>query len=362
MSNSYLLALLLAPAALWAGAITPVVATKSQASSITVSNYSADPEQLAWNQTYPHFQFGSLNTTTIHDKGSFSFYPAYPWGGVILNTATDVGYNQTHAKHDRSRYSYSGRSYGVASSVGLTGAILNESNLQSYYYSEVGYKAQVQCMVNSTSAWHIFLRRSLHISGVPNAYIALGSLPNSDYIQGQNITGVGYGPLGYANDSPAPWKPDPTQFSWDPEGYSVQGFSTNTQIVAIAGLSKNQRNIFGIASFVGGWGTRPSRVRDEKYTFLNHTQCEVKFTPTLFDISVNVISRTIDVTQNRSLGLEEEVMFDPSTAAYGSGLGILAQRAMRQVMTLAMINVSVYTSVIGDGGFTSTFFPPHHKS
>jgi hypothetical protein len=325
--------------------------TRTRASATTVSKYTADPEQLAWNQTGLYFQFGALNTTTIADQGSFSFYPAYPLGGVILNTATDIGYNQTHVKHDRSRFSYSGRSYGVGSSVGLAGVVLKETNLQYYNYSEVGYDAQVQCIVNSTSAWQIFLEDRLNIPGIPNAYVALGSLPNSDYVEGENITSVRYGSLSYGNDFTMPWKPDPTQFSWDPEGYPVLGFSSNTEIVAIAGLSRNQRNIFGISAFSQGGS---SQVVASKYAFLNNTQCEVNFTLTLFDIRVDSIGRTINVTKNSSLGPEDELKFDPSTATYGSGLGMLAQRAMRQVMTLAMINLSVYTSVIGDGRFLST--------
>jgi hypothetical protein len=334
------------------------VTTTTQASATTVSKYTADPAQLAWNQTNLFFQFGALNTTTIPNQGSFSFYPAYPWGGVILNTATDIGYNQTHAKHDRSRFSYSGRSYGVGSSVGLAGAVLNETNLQYYEYSEVGYDAQVQCIVNSTSAWQIIPEQSLNLQGIPNPYVALGSLPNSDYVEGENITYVRYGSLLFDYSFTKPWKPDPTQFSWDPEGYPVLGFLSNTEIVALAGLSRNQRNMFGIAAFSAG---RSSQVVASKYAFLNNTQCEVTFTPTVFDIGVDSIGRTINVTRNSSLGPEDELKFDPSTATYGPGLGILAQRAMRQVMTLAMINLSVYTSVIGDGRFTSTLSAPDQK-
>lgn len=325
--------------------------TTTRASATTVSKYTADPAQLAWNQTNLYFQFGALNTTTIADKGSFSFYPAYPLGGVILNTATDIGYNQTHVKHDRSRFSYSGRSYGVGSSVGLAGALLEESDLQHYTYSEVGYDTQVRCIVNATSAWQILLEDQLNLSGIPNAYVALGNLPNSDYVEGQNITYVRYGSLFYGNDFTTPWKPDPTQFSWDPEGYPVLGFSSNTEIVAIAGLSRNRRNMFAISTFSEGGS---SQVVASKYAFLNNTQCEVTFTPTLFDIRVDTIGRTINVTKSNSLGPGDELSFDPSTATYGPGLGILAQRAMRQVMTLAMINLSVYTSVIGDGRLTST--------
>ena len=349
---SYLPAVLLAPAALWAGAITPVATTATHASATTVSKYTADPEQLTWNQTGLYFQFGALNTTTIAEQGSFSFFPAYPLGGVILNTATDIGYNQTHVKHDRSRFSYSSRSYGVGSSVGLAGVVLNETNVKTYNYTEVGYDSQVKCIINSTSAWQIFLEDRLDIPGIPNAYVGLGSLPNSDYIEGQNINFVHYGSLTYVNNFTTPWKPDPTHFSWDPEGYPVLGFSSNTEIVAIAGLSRNTRNIFAISAFSQGGS---SQVVASKYAFLNNTQCEVTFTPALFNVGVDSIDRTINVTKNRPLGPDDELNFDPSTAMYGPGLGILAQRAMRQVMVLAMINLSVYTSVIGDGGFTSIF-------
>jgi hypothetical protein len=122
-----------------------------QNSSITISKYTPDPNQLAWNQTGLYFQEGALNTTIIPDQGSFSFYPAYSVGGLILDTATDTGSNQTHAKHDRTRYSYSNRSYGVGSSIGLAGDVLNVQNLQRYSFDEIGYASQVECTINATS-------------------------------------------------------------------------------------------------------------------------------------------------------------------------------------------------------------------
>jgi hypothetical protein len=329
------------PSALWAGAITPVATSTTQNSSIAISKYTPDPNQLAWNQTGLYFQEGALNTTIILDKGSFSFYPAYSVGGLILDTATDTGSNQTHAKHDRTRYSYSNRSYGVGSSIGLAGDVLNVPNLQQYSFDEIGYASQVECIINATSNWQLYEWVTSNTSGVPNDYLAVGSLPNSDFVDGKDVYYVDYGSLFFDNT-----------FIWKPEGYPVLGFSSNTEIVAIAGLSKNNRNVFGIAAYGYGGG---QQLVATKYSFLNNTQCEVKFIPHRFHLSVDTTQRIINVTKGDQLDSQAERDFEPSTATFGAGLGVLAQRAMRQVMTLAMINISVYTSVIGDGTYLSAW-------
>jgi hypothetical protein len=105
----------------------------------------------------------------------------------------------------------------------------------------------------------------------------------------------------------------------------------------------------------------------------------VKFIPHQFHLSVDTTQRIINVTKGDQLDSQAERDFDPSTATFGAGLGVLAQRAMRQVMTLAMINISVYTSVVGDGMYLPAWllslinllvlqalespflFPPYHS-
>ncbi len=288
-----------------------------------------------------------MNTTIIPDKGSFSFYPAYPVGGLILDTATDTSSSNTHAKHDRTRYAYSNRSYGLGSSISLAGDVLNVHNLERYSFDEIGYASQVECSINSSSNWQIYEWVLSNQEGVPNDYLAVGPLPNSDFVNGEGVDDVDYGSL-FFNET----------FIWNPEGYPVLGFSSNVEIVAIAGLSANKRNIFGVATY--GYGTGAGggeQLVETKYGFLNNTQCEVKFIPHRFHLSVDTTQRIINVTKGDQLDSQAEYDFDPSTATYGAGLGVIAQRAMRQVMVLAMINISVYTSVIGDGMCLPAWLP-----
>ena len=324
-----------------------MLTTATLQSSTTISKYTSDPEQLAWNQTALEFQLGALNTTIIPDKGSFSFYPAYPVGGLILDTATDTSSNNTHAKHDRTRYAYSDRSYGVGSSISLAGDVLDLHNLQRYSFDEIGYASQVECSINASSNWQIYEWVESGLEGVPNDYLAVGSLPNSDFVEGDGVDDVNYGSL-YFNGT----------FIWNPEGYPVLGFSSNVEIVAIAGLSANNRNIFAISSYGYGTGAGGGKqIATTKYGFLNNTQCEVTFIPHRFHLSVDATQRIINVTKGEQLDSQAELDFDPSTAVYGAGLGVIAQRAMRQVMVLAMINISVYTSVIGDGTYQPRCLP-----
>jgi hypothetical protein len=149
------------PAALWAGAITPVASSQRQTSTIQVPIlYTPDPHNLYWNHSGSYgdggfIQWGSSNTS-FTPQGDFSFFPVYPYGGRILDTAASAtanspAANQSHAKYDNTRYSYSGRSYGAGSSVGLRGEVIGIDNLVRYNYSERGYKADalvhLQCFL-----------------------------------------------------------------------------------------------------------------------------------------------------------------------------------------------------------------------
>jgi hypothetical protein len=123
-------------------------------------------------------------------------------------------------------------------------------------------------------------------------------------------------------------------------GYPVVGFMTKSPVVALAAVSANERNVLGIASAGFVEGTYP------KYAFLNQTQCDVTFTPRTFQVLVNVSELLIQVTD---VGEADELGVDPTTAKWGSGMGVIAQRSLLQIMLLSYINTSLYTSVVGDG-------------
>ena len=234
---------------------------------------------------------------------------------------------QTHAKYDNTRYSYSGRSYGVGSSVGLKGEVLNLGNLAAYSYAEAGYKAAVSCIVNQTSQFTIqYLGESAvgsgNFTGTPLVFLAVGPLPNSDFF---------------------PWARSYPNLDLN-YTHSVQimpalGFVSKDPIVALTGLSANGRNILAFASNQSSGPTTD-------YPFLNGVQCDVAFTARTFNITASTDDRLINVMD---IGDADESLFDPTSKIYGPGFGTIAQRAIIQLSLLSLINISMYTSVLGNG-------------
>ncbi|KAK5192487.1 hypothetical protein LTR92_007662 [Exophiala xenobiotica] len=154
-----------------------------KSSSIQIPKYAPDPLGHYWdNITTPNAPtvVGNIYTNAM---GDFSFYPVIAFGGRILTTAssaTSVSPTmiQTHPKYDNTRYSFSGRSYGVGSSAGLVRSVSEIPNLARYSYLEPGYKTSVSCTVNESSLFNIWPMFGSGYKGVPVDYLAVGPLPN----------------------------------------------------------------------------------------------------------------------------------------------------------------------------------------
>ena len=319
----------LVPSALWAGAITPLVVTKAIPSTIGTPKYSPDPNGNYWNQTNE----GSAQYVTTKPSGVFSFYPVIPFGGQMLSTASaatsrDNSMNQTHPKYDNTRYSFSGRSYGVGSSVGLGGDVVNVKNLAQYSYIEHGYETFVNCTKNETLEYQIHYTYSTGVEGEPVTYTALGPLPNS---LSSNTT----------------WHHGAVDMSFGavPAQHVVVGFYSVVDMVSIAALSLNGRNMIAIAS-LGEGSYLGDAGNVTRYLFLNKMQCEAFFRPSSFLVDVDTSQRLINVTK---VGEANELDFDPTVANNGPGLGIIAQSAMHQLDDISTIFTTMLTSVIGDG-------------
>jgi hypothetical protein len=319
----FCLGLSLVPSALWVGAITPIVTTSTHTAFIGLPVYTPDLLGARWNRTWDPFDEDVTRTS----MGTFSFTPAYPLGGLLLDSAAAATpRNSTVRKFqkiDSSRYSYSGRSYGVGASAGLhevttlplsspSGSKIRDMAPRSYSYPEIGYNSQVTCIYNKTASWSVHPGYVDPASDgtLPGSYLAQGYLPNSNY---------------NANNSKLPWRP---------EYYAAVGLYDDSQVVSLVGLSNNGRNLFAIAA-----GQTPGN-----YTILNTTQCEVIFTPSQFRVSVSTTDRLINVTLQNATAPD----MDPTTAKGKSGLGVIAQTVMRSQTLLSMINTSLYTSVLGN--------------
>ncbi|MCJ1272081.1 hypothetical protein MMC22_011988 [Lobaria immixta] len=310
------------PAALWAGAITPVFTTTMVQSTTNTSFYQPDPSGTFWNYSWAPFRAN----VTYKDTGSFSYSPGVDSSGQILsNAAAAISTNDTinkHSKNDLTQYFYQGRSYGVGASPGLVDPPGKNSSLVSYNYSEIGYKAAVACIKNTSSLWGWYIGQNNTGFDTPSVLFANGTFPD-----GKN------------------------------DNFAQLGFDLSTTIVSLSGHINTKEGFLAIA---GG----------SDYRKLNHAQCTVDFIPTNFTIGVDVVQRAINVT---AINVTVDVAgtgiidMDPTTLngtflEYGcngtdcnyhnftgcTGLGLIASQVMKGITSLSRINTSLWTSVVGD--------------
>lgn len=135
------IAVSLVPAALWVGAITPILTTTVLQSSISTSFYQPDPTSTFWNNSWTPVR-ANVN---YEDTGSFSYSPAIANLGLILkNAAAAISTNSEiiqHSKNDLTQYFYEGRSLGVGTSPGLVDPPWIESSFNPRLRSKLAREA-----------------------------------------------------------------------------------------------------------------------------------------------------------------------------------------------------------------------------
>lgn len=294
--NTIVLAILavstVVPAAIWAGALTPVPTTTSGPAFVKIPQYA----NMTFVQEYPS-QITSQGPIVRSTKGVFSYSVGMRYLTQLLSSAATAttldGSPRNHTKFDNSNYAYVGRSFGAGSSVGLLDDELLDTNfIQSYSYQEPGYRTSVDCVYNATTNFTLTPSDSIDASETDMMYVAHGRLPNTK--------------------SPS-----------DGEYSRYFGYSENT-IVAI-GVAFNPSSTDRYLAFASG----------ENYQALNATQCLLTFEPALFDVNVDTMNRFINVTYNAS-GPDIE----PSRN--------LTQTATRQFELIANDLTNLYTSVLGE--------------
>jgi len=234
----------LVPAALWAGSITPLIDSTMSSGMLLIPSY----EDVSMIKEYP-MDIGKSGPSFRNQKGFFTYSVGQQLIGPLLGSAasaSSVGTKkQVHPKMDNSQFSYRGRSYGVGAPVGLMDQMISSSNqVAGYNYQEEGYLTNVSCIYNRTS--------NFVLSGPVNEWIyaASGNLPDSvDRPEYSNYIG---------HDGKA--------------------------IVAIGAAFSESSPRRYIALTAG-----------EAYGFLNSTQCEFFFTPTLFNVTVDLSNLNITV-------------------------------------------------------------------
>ncbi|KAA6416372.1 MAG: hypothetical protein FRX48_01092 [Lasallia pustulata] len=282
------------PAALWAGAITPVPSSRLSTEQIFLPAFT---NRTLLNQADIADLLSDVDHFRNTERGIFSYLPATDIQGLLLNSAQDAssrtqaGGTNSHAKLDKTGYVYTGRSYGVGASVGLVDGFTQ--SVTSYTYNETGFRAATQCIYNDTSA---FVLKKLF--------------------------------------TPEDW----TLQVFDATGYMPNGQSS---MFAAAGIATDDIVALGISGwlhfnqthyvvFATGNGT------DGRYGSLSNVQCQVTFEPTEFAISVNVTGLSITVHP-----------LEPAPVpAYASNL---TSQAVNSVGDLgSTLATTIWTSVIGD--------------
>jgi hypothetical protein len=234
----------LVPAALWAGSITPLIDSTMTTGMLLLPSY----EDVSMIKEYP-MDIGKSGPSFRNQKGFFTYSVGQQLIGPLLGSAASASSigarKQVHPKIDNSQFSYRGRSYGVGAPVGLMDQMISSSNQAAgYNYQEEGYLTNVTCIYNRTS--------NFVLSGPVNEWIyaASGNLPDSvDRPEYSNYIG---------HDGKA--------------------------IVAIGAACSESSPRRYIAITAG-----------EAYGFLNSTQCEFNFTPTLFNVTVDISNLNITV-------------------------------------------------------------------
>ncbi|KAF1833726.1 hypothetical protein BDW02DRAFT_369660 [Decorospora gaudefroyi] len=234
----------LVPGALWAGSMTPSVSTTMGNGMLLIPSY----EDVSMIREYP-LMIGSSGPSLRTQKGFFTYSVGQQQSGQLLASAAQASSSglepHVHRKPDNTQFSYRGRSYGVGAPVGLLDqGILSDKQVAAYVYQEQGYLTNVTCTYNTTS--------DFTLSGPVNEWIyaASGNLPDSA-------------------DGPE---------------YSNYIGHDGKAIVAI-GVAFSQRSPRRYLAIAAG----------SAYSFLNSTQCEFEFTPTLFNITVDTGDLTIGV-------------------------------------------------------------------
>ena len=323
LSVAYIAALQ-APAAIWAGAITPVrnIANVSALYSVPLYN---DSEYDYWGRSCrPATGCKVLqNTTTL---GTFTNVPwkceyafllslghsrtdfcSLVLPGLLLNSVRDASSRNSsiiqHKKLDNSGFSFYGRSYGVASGVGLTSPNTTQyaqrvPQITKYSFSETGYHSRVQCTYNKSSNL-----------GFEQLDLVQGGDIGSPTFSGSVVVLQAVGSL-------------PTG-EW--QGFTTMSIVGPSTAIALAAVADDTRFFYG---FIGG----------DFYKQLNKTQCEVTFSPTTFDVAVDVSAQNISVTESSISAPNSDV--DPT--------GGLIYNAFMGVSFLSQIMTTMYTGVLGD--------------
>lgn len=288
------------PSSLWAGSLTPVIATTIYQSSLLIPNYA----NVSLIKEYPS-EIGASGPFVRNRQGLFTYNVGIQLAGQLLSSASAAtppdNSERLHGKLDNSGFTYINRSYGVGASVGLLDQPIITNDLTvSYSYLEDGYVPTVSCIYNQSSN---FMLQNTTYQWVYEAY---GELPDSD--SGPEESSY----IGHTMDSIV--------------AIGVAHFAASPGAGGDSGDEQQRApNLRRYIAFAAGLD----------YEFLDMVQCTVDFTPTRFNVSVQLGGRNITVTP-----LSGSYDIDPNRN--------LTNTLLRQFELLSNDETNLYVSLVGN--------------
>lgn len=226
---------------------------------------------------------------------------------MLLNSVASASSRNSsasqHSTLNNSPFTYHGRSYGAASSVGLINSLvgslpasksINVSQTNGYKFEETGYLSNVDCYYNETGN------------------VTISTLTDNEDIYEYN-----------PGDTPNIFWPMGTLSTGPILGSAVFAFDNNGTVVFVAAVQDSSDYAYG---FVNG-GSYPN---------FTNIQCTATFAPSVFDVSVDVAYSNITVTPA------------PDTPAIDiEPTGQIKNNSFAQAQYLSSAVTTIYASFIG---------------
>ena len=317
----------LLPGALWAGSLSPLFVLKTYELEDQILPAFTDKTSANWDSQFqvrgPHVWNINDNCTMINDaRGLIPSCPVPTLQGPLLLSASSAttldGGPRNHSKLDNPNWEYIGRSFGIGSSVGQLNDNVIHDRVLYYSYIEFGYDAKVSCIRNSTSDFHF--RFTAHVDQ---------NISASEY---QNRT---HPDLQFDHSLPFTRSELSIYFA---EGYLPNSIMGVPELYPVTSWHQQYENIAAWATLVnGGRNMIAVAAGTNLYQELNQTQCEVFFTPTAFNVTVNRLQKSITVKAQASAEVQD---IDPT--------GHLQANVMHSINLLARMSLSLYVSVLGE--------------
>ena len=166
------------PAALWAGALTPIDTSVLREPFRVRSPAYSNETYHGWSQRWLNY----VGLKVRNDLGMFFYAASLHRSGFLHSDGAATfsldGSSWLHLKNDSSNFTYHSRSHGIGSLIGLEENDLNLSeDVLSYDFREIGYLSKILCIYNQSSAFGLTLLELSDKAGISETYVVDGAGP-----------------------------------------------------------------------------------------------------------------------------------------------------------------------------------------